>query len=316
MSGAASSTKTRRTFLTGRIAELEQELGLEASNQTSTGASDDNAPPESRHKIITESENAFRFSKQKSDAKLQETKIEITSLSLSNLLRETIPNHPFHDSSKFLCFDYPYSPLIHNWDLLAKKQVELDENKPSECSKDSPYSTLSRLRNAISTPPEHDLFAKYFRERDYHMKQNTTTWETLWTLFPPGTSVYGTPFQGEDQMFIVCSLPELSFPEAGQKVWSLYCWIFDWDGKSFQKHAIVLEFDKFDGIKTINSLPYYPLDFYRDGEMKQLSEVKRKLLERGKKHEEVCTRPRKASLYRYEGDVSYTDMFQEEFVVS
>lgn len=82
------------------------------------------------------------------------------------------------------------------------------------------------------------------------------TFQTLWTLFPPGSLIYGKLFQGQDQVFIV---EDNMGPWTDDQKFFLRCWTYDWDGSHFQRLPLKLEFKHFEESKPIDSLSFYPL---------------------------------------------------------
>ncbi|KAL0764334.1 hypothetical protein CaCOL14_013176 [Colletotrichum acutatum] len=82
--------------------------------------------------------------------------------------------------------------------------------------------------------------------------------------------------------------------------WELDCWIYDWNGESFQRTAYTLLFEHFDGQKPLNSLPYRPFGHDIDDES-----LKHKLVDRGKRFRTLCTAKKGNQLFEYSGDAIF-----------
>ena len=61
---------------------------------------------------------------------------------------------------------------------------------------------LGLLLDTLSSGSGDQKLDKYLKVRE-SSKEQKMTFESLWTIFPPGTLVYGKVFQGQDQIFIV-----------------------------------------------------------------------------------------------------------------
>ena len=145
---------------------------------------------------------------------------------------------------------------------------------------------------------------KYFKARHLHIEQKTVTFETLWTIFPCGALVFGRPFLGQDQVFIVQdNLRPWPWVSRRNKAWSLRCWAYDWDGKLFKRKAVRLEIEPFDSSKAITTLPYYPLKFHG-----RYEELKKDLIVRGKRYRERCTVKQGSRMFDYSGEVLFSKM--------
>ena len=92
----------------------------------------------------------------------------------------------------------PYEPFILEWKTLQQVAVETAQND-QRLGED-----LKLLLDVISGGSSGDWkLDRYFKSRDACLDQNIVLFDDLWTIFPPGTVVYGTPYQGEEQLFLV-----------------------------------------------------------------------------------------------------------------
>lgn len=224
--------------------------------------------------------------------------LEIVSRDLWNLLKELLKDYPYHlfqgDPVTILS---PYEALILKWDKLqtAAKESLVDE-KEKQARMD-----LQLLLDTISTGSGDPKLDKYFKTRDSNREQKSVTFESLWTLFPPGALVYGRLFQGQDQIFIVLdNYRPWPRNESEPPPWTLQCLTYDWDGMTFKRRAVDLKIPNFENAKPITSLDFFPLDYYPD-----LDDLKRRLLDRGAKYKQFCTAKQGSQMFDYKGDVGF-----------
>ena len=225
-----------------------------------------------------------------------EGELEIVSRDLWNLLKKLLSHYPYHTlQGDPATIESPYEAFILNWDKLEKaaKESPVDE-KDKQARLD-----LKLLLDTISSGSGDPKLDKYFKVRESNREQRSVTFESLWTLFPPGALVYGKPFLGQDQVFIVQDNLR-PWPLIGRKssTWALQCWTYDWDGKTFKRTALRLDFESFEGLKPITSLPFYPLDHHQQPEI-----LKKRLVERGKKYRKFCIAKQGSRMFDYKGDV-------------
>jgi hypothetical protein len=205
--------------------------------------------------------------------------LEILNDHLRELLKGILRHHPTHafydQPSKILS---PYEPLVMNWDLLLAEVDKEEQSEEMRIARKGLGEVLEALRQSSGDTRLDD----YFRDRDSLLKSKSITFDTLWTIFPPGTIVYGRPYLKTEQVFIVQE--PWDFWPASEKKWYLRCWTYDWNGEVFRRISVFLGFNRFRGTKAISSLPYYPLE-----EVQDRDELKRRLIERGKKYWDYCT---------------------------
>ncbi|KAA6410582.1 MAG: hypothetical protein FRX48_06004 [Lasallia pustulata] len=250
--------------------------------------------------------HAFIFRKTQDEKdKFLYSEVEIKSADLKKVLQDNLRHYPGHfwDGDVVTIVD-PFAPIVHNWDTLQKVAHE----EGSELSDDEKLarSDLKLLLGIISTASGVDRLGKYFKDREQHIKNKTITYDTLWTLFPPGELVYSEPFLNREQIFIVGS-SYVDFPreERRAKPWSVICLGYDWNGETFNRKAYEFEFEKFLGSKTINALPSYPLRHYKKGDQEQIRLLKSKLLKRGRAFKDLATAERGRQMFRYQGKALY-----------
>ncbi|UNI23973.1 hypothetical protein JDV02_009758 [Purpureocillium takamizusanense] len=231
------------------------------------------------------------------------SEIEIISLGLWNLLKERLghwPYHTFRDAPVTL--KSPFEPLVFHFDDLSGWAAEPPKDETDKQAREDLRILLETISGGLSGDERLD---RYFKTRSNYKRQQpgTIQFEDLWTVFPPGTLVYGRPFQGEDQVFLVndCleSWPWKESPYSGGRdlaPWKLYAWSYDWKDGSFRRTQFTLVFEKFDGHVPLTSLPFYPFELHEKHDI-----VRDKLIERGKEFRKICESKEDSRLFEYSG---------------
>jgi len=236
------------------------------------------------------------------NAEENEGEIDIADRDLWELLKGLLGHYPYHIfQGPPVTLNSPYEPLILYWEKLEQATKE----KPKNDNDKQARLDLKLLLDIIASASGDLKLDKYFKIRDSNKEQKSVTFETLWTLFPPGALVYGKPFQGQDQVFIVqdCIRPWPYFRRGlprEQASWILLCWTYDWDGKMFKRMSLKLEFEHFDGHKPITSLPYYPFELNE-----QHALIKDRLIEQGVKYRQFCTATQGSRMFEYSGEAIF-----------
>ncbi|KAK1991740.1 hypothetical protein LX36DRAFT_704521 [Colletotrichum falcatum] len=230
------------------------------------------------------------------------SEIEIISQPLWSLLKEHLGDYPYHVfRGSSVPLDSPYEEIIFGWDKLQKAIVQDPRDEEDKQARED----LKTLLDVISSGSSGDAkLDKYFQYRDVYRQGNTIQFADLWTIFPPGTLIHGKPFQGQDQVFLVqdnngawparADRPQQFLP------WELDCWIYDWNGESFQRTAYTLLFEHFEGQKPISSLPYRPFGTGDNDET-----IRQLLIDRGKRFRTLCTAEKGNQLFEYTGDAIF-----------
>jgi hypothetical protein len=250
-------------------------------------------------KLLKETSLAFTLRKRIYTGRDNTGEIDIENPDLWNLLKNLLRQWPYHTfQGDPITIDSPFEYLVFEWDKLRKAAVESSDNEVENQSR----SDLKLLLDTIESGSGDEKLDKFFKTRQAYKDQRTVTFETLWTIFPPGTVVYGKPFQGEEQIFIVQDIIETWPPERGRKKasWIMMAWSYDWTGKVFERIPFELEFEQFDGQKPITSLPYYPFEFHED-----CTGVKNRLKERGMQYRKICVAQSGARMFKYLGQAIY-----------
>ncbi|EQB46725.1 hypothetical protein CGLO_14201 [Colletotrichum gloeosporioides Cg-14] len=263
---------------------------------------------DTRTRIVESKDNgklAFILKKKMNDRFSDEddgSEIEVVSQPLWSLLKEHLGDYPYHVfRGPSVPLNSPYEAIIFGWEKLQMAANQDPRDEEDKQARDD----LKTLLDVISSGSSGDAnLDKYFQFRDVYRQGNTIQFVDLWTVFPPGTLVYGTPFQGQDQVFLVQdnygAWPERSDRPQQFLPWELDCWIYDWNGESFQRTAYTLLFDHFDGQKPLSSLPYRPFGHGNSDES-----LKEMLIDRGKRFRTLCTAKKGNQLFEYAGDAIF-----------
>jgi hypothetical protein len=214
-------------------------------------------------------------------------------------LKELLPHYPYHHFlADAVILNSPYEPLILNWDLLWEEASKGGSGEKDRLAR----SDLKLLLETLKESSGDDKLDEYLKTRESLKNAHTITFDTLWTIFPPGTIVYGRPFLNKDQIFIVednkTPWPRRNRrrPDSGE-YWTLDSWTYDWNGSIFQRRPIELGIERFEGPKPISALPYHPFS-----ETKNRRDIEKKLLERGELFRKFCTRREGQQMFNYSGN--------------
>lgn len=229
------------------------------------------------------------------------SEIEILNLNLWGLLKEHLGDYPYHTFRESpVTLDSPYEAIVFNFDALEGVEKETPKDDDDKLARED----LGRLLRAISGGSSGDQkLDKYFKLRPTYRSSATITFQDLWTVFPPGTLVYGRPFQNEHQVFVVKD-NALTWPLKDQQrsggrdyyPWKLEAWSYDWRDGTFRRTDYTLLFEQFEGHLPLTMLPYYPLHLHQEQE-----KVRQELVERGKRFRRYCQAKEGERLFEYQG---------------
>lgn len=222
------------------------------------------------------------------------SQLEIFYGPLRDLLRKLLAHHPTHEPYPHLVtLESPFEPLVQNWDIL-KAQVAIDsQNDEERIAREALGNVLEVLEHQQNKGDTR--LSDYLLSRELLKQSKSITFDALWTIFTPGTIVYGRPYLKLHHIFIVQE-PRKDWPDLGDKFWFVYCWTYDWDGHHFRRRPVTLSLPRFSGTKPITTLPYYPLDASENSD-----EIKRELLSRGRRYREYCIAESNARRFDYNG---------------
>jgi hypothetical protein len=152
------------------------------------------------------------------DSKGDEISCQITifNVDLKKAIASQLDDYPGHWDEEQMIFHGIFRPLVYNWDRFQKLLV--DGSVPDQI--------LSDLHIMLELIKKSKRLRTYFNNLEVTKKDATITSDMLWTLFPPGELVFGSPFN-EPQVFIVsdCEQPLVRF--SADPIWAFLgvsCW--------------------------------------------------------------------------------------------
>ncbi|KAK5110649.1 hypothetical protein LTR62_005689 [Meristemomyces frigidus] len=202
--------------------------------------------------------------------------IVIQSPLLRDLLSKVLAGYPgVTVGLKRLEFSGRFEPLIHRWPEFTAAVDELKtDQEEGEVGDKVKHATLLQ-----------DLLTQEFKETidaSTDLKsQGVMTYEHLWTLFQPGSSVYSKQ-QGQDRIFRLHS-SKYGTDRNGNPVYWLTCQYTDYDGSRWGTNKLNLMIPAYEGTRPIPGLPVSPLESHSEA-----TAIKDKLLERGAKVEALA----------------------------
>lgn len=177
---------------------------------------------------------------------------------------------------------------IHNWEKL------LEESKSQKYT-GSAREDLGELLKCVMNTPELEA---YFEVREANLQSSVVTYDTLWTLFGPGTKIIAKLFLDEPQVFTVHEAP-IPVGDKKFKKFSVIAWCWDWNGKKIVKSFYQFSIDEFPGKKYINELSVYPVSF---GNLKEKADHVEKIRVRADKYYEMVNgKPGSGQMWMFDG---------------
>ncbi|KAG0645018.1 26S proteasome regulatory subunit [Hyphodiscus hymeniophilus] len=130
------------------------------------------------------------------------------------------------------------------------------------------------------------LLVDYLRETYADTTENLTsiiengeiTYNLLWALFKPNEPVFTTCHGTHKPRCVKYDYGEEKISKSGSKYWNIECRYKDFDGNEFGDVSIELRIPKFRGVKRIDLLEAFPLQYHPD-----YFKVKAELIENGQK---------------------------------
>lgn len=211
-----------------------------------------------RYAILVRNKKSFDSRK-----KLEIDSIVIQSPLLKQVLTKVLKDYPgVTPTLNRLIFQAPFNPFVHRWTQLTTALEEQEEGE----TKDHVH--------LLHTVLEAELRDTIAAKADY-IKNKVITFEHLWTIFQPGTTLYSNEWDRHcGSKFSNGSYYE--HPKYGP-CYGVNAQKVDWDGDKFgyasNQHIILA----FAGTRPIASLDAFPLSFHPDQK-----KIKAQLLKRGK----------------------------------
>ncbi|POR33773.1 26S protease regulatory subunit 4 [Tolypocladium paradoxum] len=162
----------------------------------------------------------------------------------------------------------PFECFVHRWD-----RFEAARNDPS--LEDAAKEHLELLHGIML----EDLGDVITLRGDY-LKNKAVSFDHVWTLFPPGCTVFG---QKNDKPVAAKFQDGYYGKTSCGNIYALNCRIVDWNGTTMGWTDLELRIPEFLGTKPFSSLPCYPLDYHP-----QVDAVTAMLQARGRQFESLA----------------------------
>lgn len=216
--------------------------------------------------------------------------LKINSPAIINAMQSVIdyyPNQEFTGSS--IEVDEPFSVLIHFEQELADFREKFapsnlnQETELCEREKDT-YEHLGVLHKFL-----HERHDAAIRDELQRHERGYATYEMLWLLYKPGTTVYGDfQLEGKYSAYVVQSVSGgVIHGRAVQ--YDLTLWFLDYDGNYMGRRMKSRFQQPFSGEKEITKLECVPLKFWKADE-KRPYDLERHLVQRGKMFFKLASR--------------------------
>lgn len=167
-----------------------------------------------------------------------------------------------------LLFQAPFQCFVHRWD------------KFEEVRADTTLDEITREHVELLYKIMKGELEETIQRREDYFKNRAVDHEYVWTLFPPGCTVYGS--KHGKPVALKYSNGYYVEMQCG-KVFVLECKVLDWDGNLMGWTTLNQQIPEFLGTMPFTSLPCFPLEFHP-----RLDAAKAALLQRGLRFEELA----------------------------
>lgn len=167
-----------------------------------------------------------------------------------------------------LKFHAPFECFVHRWDVFAAA-------KDDESHDAATREHLALLFGIMKTE-----LGDVIQLREDYFKNRVVAFEHVWTLFPPGCTIWG---------YVKGKPVALKYQSGGYgenqcgKFYSLNCQVLDWDGKYMGWVNLTQTIRQFAGTVPFSELSCYPLEYHP-----RLEAAKALLIARGRRFEELA----------------------------
>lgn len=244
-----------------------------------------------------------RINYDKSTSYTDRSEIDVKNPKLWDLLKKHLRPYPDHIFSESPVTLYsPYEFIVFHWDRL--QQVVNEDGGGDNNDDRQARVDLKLLLDTIEGSSSGDKeLVRYFQARPTYKKQENETiqFKDLWTIFAPGTLIYGKPFQNEDQVFLVKD-NRGTWPMRDDRTrenfpFELDVWSYDWKNDSFGRSTFVIKIPNFEGHRPLIALEYFPFELHA-----QYITIRETLIQRGKKFRKFCNGIKGMRMFDYKGN--------------
>ncbi|KAM6522120.1 hypothetical protein FALCPG4_011808 [Fusarium falciforme] len=167
-----------------------------------------------------------------------------------------------------LKFHAPFECFVHRWD------------KFSAAKDDTAYDEATREHVTLLYNIMKEELGEIIQLREDYFKNRAVAFEHIWTLFPPGCTVWGS--EKGKPVAVKFNSGHFGKNGCGVTFYILQCKIIDWDGKYMGWTDLTMRIPEFFGTVPFSELPCYPLEYHP-----RLDAAKALLTERGRKFDEL-----------------------------
>lgn len=194
--------------------------------------------------------------------------LQINSQHLKDILKELIGHFPgVSFNTKDVSIQKPYRVLYHHRTELEAAAEELEEGTEAA-------EHMSLLLDWID-----EEFGETIEESDNLREQGLMSYQHLWTIFRPGTTIYAPVF-GQPRAFMLNSYQYVCGEMPGLQ---LTCTFNDFDGEDFGSRNTSRLIAAFPGAERIAQLSAFPMEFHSDPDA-----IKAQIIERGRRWEKLA----------------------------
>ncbi|KAF4992130.1 hypothetical protein FDECE_13801 [Fusarium decemcellulare] len=168
-----------------------------------------------------------------------------------------------------LKFNAPFECFVHRWGEFAAAKDDLS------------YDDITREHVGILYTIMKEELGEIIQLREDYFKNRAVAFEHVWTLFPPGCTVWGS--EKGKPVAVRFESGYHAKTQCGGTVYMLQCKVIDWDGKIMGWTSCNMKIHDFPGTIPFSELPCYPLQYHS-----RLDAAKNLLLERGRKFEALA----------------------------
>lgn len=216
------------------------------------------------------------------------TSVEIKSKELRDCLKEIIgdvrgisllEDHPrVNPDMLFLYLD----DLRKHYSKLKKTKATGDSKK--EKKRNQKLQTLKAKQLKVLLRYLYEDYAETKAKLDAMLESGIITFELLWALWKPNGLAYASTYGSEEEARVFkVEMAEKHVTMMHGEFYYIDGSYLEYNGKNFGYGTIVEEIPAFRGTRKITSLPCYPLQFHP-----KEAELRKKLIERGKKFVSLC----------------------------
>ncbi|KAK3347001.1 aaa family ATPase [Lasiosphaeria hispida] len=252
------------------------------------------------------------------------SEVEIHFAPLQVLLQSVLRKYSQTGPTKVL--QSPFEGLIFSWEKASEEasRTDFDEGDNEEGVKLA-RADLKELMKMVSTSSGDEALDRFFKTKDVLNETKTITFESLWTLFPPGSLVVSSPFLDTAQVFFVQqSKTETQYSyynETPETNFHIVVYSYDWDGSFFNRVPYEFMIPEFQDKKSIFELPIYPIDMHQAGDESaqdgdKVEKLKASLRVRGRDYRDYCIAKRGKQTFQYDGMACYkagSDLFGSDY---